>query len=51
MLDVVLPVDGQLEHMLPDRIVRIINASEEAKIELISELSTWTPGLSGRHVL
>ena len=50
MLDVVLPIDGQFEHMLPDRIVRIIDTSKEAEVELISELSTRTTRLSG-HVL
>ena len=50
MLDVVLPIDGQFEHMLPDRIVRIIDTSKEAEIELISELSTRTIGLMG-HVM
>ena len=50
MLDVVLPIDGQFEHMLPDRIVRIIHTSKEAEVELISELSTRTTRLSG-HVL
>ena len=50
MLDVVLPIDGQFEHMLPDRIVRIIDTSKEAEIKLISELSTRTTRLRG-HVL